>query len=243
MIDFIICDVDKEFIEKLKNEIKKFMKNYNEIRYKIHTYSSYNKDFIKMVTSKGNFKVYFLEIGDKNSSGLDTARLIRQKYDDWYSTITIVTDKEEYRYIALGSKLFIFDFINKLIDFHNNIIEDLNIIIRKYFKGSDTLTFEYDYEIYKVQLKDIIYIEKEIDSKRCIIKTLYETKYITSSLNNIYEMLNSDFIKVSRSMIVNKYKIMSYNRKTNTLNFVDGTSSNLISREYKNVLKDSIKNS
>ena len=62
MIDFIICDVDKEFIEKLKNEIKKFMKNYNEIRYKIHTYSSYNKDFIKMVTSKGNFKVYFLEI-------------------------------------------------------------------------------------------------------------------------------------------------------------------------------------
>lgn len=243
MIDFIICDVDKEFIETLRDEIKNFMKNYSEIRYKVHTYSSYNQDFRKMVTSKDSFKVYFLEIGNKKNSGLDAARLIREKYDDWYSTITIVTAKEEYRYIALGSKLFIFDFINKLNDFHNNIIEDLNIIIRKYFKGSDTLTFEYDYEIYKVQLKDIIYVEKEIDSKKCIIKTFYETKYITSSLNNIYKKLNSDFIKVSRSMIVNKNKITSYNRKTNTIHFVDGTSSNLISREYKNILKEAIKNS
>lgn len=243
MINFIICDDKKDFTLMLKKKVQKFMSKYSEIECKYHIFSGYGVEFEKMVEEDTAFKVYFLDIETKRGSGLDAARMIREKYEDWDSIILIVTSHEEFRYEALGNRLYLFNFLNKLNNFDNNLEYDLKNILKKYNKHSKGITIEYDREIYKVELRDIIYIEKEIDSKKCIIVTTYGERYIQSSLKDLYKKLNEDFMKVSRSLIINIKKVKGYNPKTNTVYFTNNFNSTLVSRESKKELINRVKNS
>ena len=241
MIDFIICDDNKEFTIMLRKKILDFMKEHKEIEYDLHSFYGYGKSFEDVVQSPSTFKVYFLDIETKKGSGLDAARLIREKYDDWNSIIIIVTTHEEFRYKALGDRLYLFDFLNKLNEFDKLLNEDLNNILKTYNKNSKSIVVEYDHEIHKIELRDIIYIEKQIDSKKCIIKTINGTIYVQSSLNDIYNNLDSNFMKVSRSLIDNIKKIKSYDSKENIIYFVNNLTSTLVSREYKKELKEYVR--
>ena len=237
MIDFVVCDDNKEFIIMIRKKIIDFMKKHNHIEYKIHNFSGYGKAFEEVVASENSFKVYFLDIETKKGSGLDATRLIREKYDDWDSIIIIVTTHEEFRYEALGDRLYLFDFLNKLDNFDKMLNEDLTNVLKKYNQNSNSIVVEYDHAIHKIELRDIICIEKQIDSKKCIITTTYGDKTVQSSLNDLYTVLDNNFMKVSRSLIINTKKIESYDSKNNTLYFTNGNKTNLVSREYKKELK------
>ena len=241
MIDFIICDDNKEFTIMIRKKIISFMKNHSDIEYNIHAFYGYGKSFEEVVKSANTFKIYLLDIETKKGSGLDAARTIREKYDDWDSTIVIVTNHEEFRYEALGNRLFIFDFINKLNNFEQLLEDDLNKMLRKYNKESNAIIVEFDHEIHRIELRDIVFVEKQIDSKKCLIKTLYGDRFVQSSLSDILDKLNEDFMKVSRSMVVNTKLIKSYDSKENILYFENNISSDLISREYKKELKERVR--
>lgn len=242
MIEFVICDDNKEFNIMLKNKISQFMLKHKEIECKFHCYSGYGKEFEKTARPGTTFKVYFLDIETKNGSGLDAARFIREKYDDWNSVIIIVTSHEEFRYEALGNRLELFDFINKLNNFDTTLEEDLEKVIKKYTRGSKSIIIEYDYAIYKIELRDIVYIEKIIDSKKCLIVTTYGEKEVQSSLNDLYDQLDENFMKASRSLIVNIKNVRGYDSKSNTVDFINGYESNLVSRDNKKELIERVKN-
>lgn len=242
MINFIICDDHKEFTILLKKKIKEFMSQYKEIECEYHIFYGYGTEFEKMVQSENTFKVYFLDIETKKGSGLDATRIIREKYDDWNSIIMIVTSHEEFRFEALGNRLDLFDFLNKLSSFDSHLEQDLKNVLKKYKKISNSITLEYDRAIHKVELRDIIFIEKEIESKKCIVVTTYGMKHVQCSLNEINEKLNEDFMKVSRSLIVNRKKIKGFDSKTNTIYFIKEYESNLVSRKRKKELINSVRN-
>lgn len=242
MIEFIICDDNKDFNILLQKKITNFMNNYKEIEYIFHNFTGYGKEFEKVVKDVMSFKVYFLDIETKQGSGLDAARIIREKYEDWNSIIIIVTGHEEFRYEALSNRLYLFDFINKLNNLEASIEKDLSNIIKKYTRSSKNLIIEYDHAIHKIDLRDIIYIEKEIDSKKCIVITTYGKKVVQSSLNDLYKQLDDNFMKVSRSLIVNIRNVRSYDSKTNTIDFINGYESNLVSRECKKELINRVRN-
>lgn len=241
MIDFIICDDNKDFTILLRKRIMQFMKGYKTVECRFHSFYGYGKEFEEVVQSPSTYKVYFLDIETRKGSGLDAARLIREKYDDWNSIILIVTSHEEFRYEALGNRLYLFDFINKLNNFTNILDKDLTNIMKQYNRSSNSITIEYDHELHKVELRDIIYIEKEIDSKKCIVATTYGIKYVQSSLNDLYKELNESFMKVSRSLIVNIKKIKGFDSKTNTIDFINGEESNLVSRDCKKELLNRVR--
>ncbi len=243
MINFIICDDNRDFTLMLKKKVQKFMSKYSEIECKYHIFSGYGAEFEKLADNNNTFKVYFLDIETKRGSGLDAARMIREKYEDWDSILIIVTSHEEFRYEALGNRLYLFDFLNKLNNFDANLEEDLKHILKKYTRNSNGITIEYDREVYKVELRDIIFIEKEIDSKKCIIVTTYGPRYIQCSLKEVYKKLNENFMKVSRSLIVNIKRVKGYNPKTNTVYFTNNHTSTLVSRENKKELINRVKNS
>ena len=113
MINFAVCDDNKAFSKLMKKYIDNFMLNY-EIEYKIYHFDGYGKSFENFVNKDIGFKVYFLDIKTSDGSGLDAARIIREKYNDCVSIIIIVTSHEEYRYEALGNRLYLLDFIDKL---------------------------------------------------------------------------------------------------------------------------------
>ncbi len=242
MIEFVICDDNKDFNIMLKNKISQFMSKHQEIECKFHCYSGYGKEFEKTSKPSTTFKVYFLDIETKNGSGLDAARLIREKYDDWNSIIIIVTAHEEFRYEALGNRLGLFDFINKLNNFELNLENDLTNILKKYNRGSKSIIIEYDYAIHKIKLADIIYIEKIIDSKKCMIVTTYGEREVQSTLNDLYDQLDENFMKASRSLIVNIKNVRGFDSKTNTVDFINGQESSLVSRESKKELVERVRN-
>lgn len=235
MLNFVICDDNKDFSKMMKQIIEKFMMNYDH-EYKIFHFNGYDEKFEKLASIDLGFKVYFLDIKTEKGSGLDAARIIREKYDDWVSIIIIVTSHEEYRYEALGNRLYLMDFINKLNDCENSVKQDLYKVMKNYNRRHKSLSFEYNHIFHKIEFRSIINIEKEQDSKRCIIRTTYGTTYIPGTLNDIQNKLDSRFLKVHRSLIVNKDRIVKYTPKLNKLEFCDGTYTYLVARSKKKEL-------
>lgn len=235
MINFVICDDNKSFSKIMKTIIEKVMINYEQ-EYKIVHFDEYDSKFEEYVNNDNGFKVYFLDIKTKCGSGLDAARIIREKYDDWVSILIIVTSHEEYRYEALSNRLYLMDFINKLDNCEQKVIEDVKKSMNNFNKRYKSLSYEYNHIFHKIEFRNIISIEKEPESKRCIIKTTYGESYIPGTLNEVYKKLDDRFVKVHRSLIINKDKVVKYDRKNNEIEFIDGTHSTSISRYKKKEL-------
>ena len=241
MLNFIICDDEKEFRDLIINEIDKFMMNY-DVEYKKYPFETYDEKFEAVARKDLGFKVYFFDIKTKSGSGLDAARFIREELDDWTSIIIIVTAFSEYRYEALSNRLYLLDFISKFDNCKSKLKETLKIIYKQYNSREKCLNYEYNYTLYKIELKNIIYIEKEQDSKRCIIHTTYGTFKAPFTLTALSKQLDKRFLKVHKSLILNVDKVRTYNTKENEVLFVNGTSTNLISRNGKKELIEYVTN-
>lgn len=189
-----------------------------------------------MPLKKMDLKYILLDIVTQEGSGIDSARMIREKYDDWNSIIIIITSHQEYKYEALSSRLYLLDFINKLNKFDKTLRDDLLIAMKHYDRRYKTLGYEYNHTYYRIELKQIIWIEKEPDSKRCIIKTKYGEEMIPGTLNSIYEKLDSRFFKTHKSLIVNLDEVQRYEIRRNKLTFKNGEHTHLIARDKKKEL-------
>lgn len=241
MLNFVVCDDEKEFREVIIKEIEKFMMNY-DVNYEVYQFETYDEDFEKVARSDLGFKVYFFDIKTKNGSGLDAARFIREELEDWNSIIVIVTAFAEYRYEALSNRLYLLDFISKFDNCKAKIKEILKIIYKNYNSREKCLSYEYNYTFYKIELKNIIFIEKEQDSKRCIIYTTYGTFKAPFTLVSMAKQLDKRFLKVHKSLILNTDKISTYNTKENEVVFSNGMSTNLISRSGRKELINYVAN-
>lgn len=232
MINFIICDDNNEFLKKIKRIVDNFMMRY-DMEYKVFLFNEYNKQFEQLVTKNIGFKIYLLDIQTKSGSGLDITRKIREEYDDWVSVIIIVTAFNEFKYEALGNRLYLLDFINKMNNCESTLVEDLERAIKHYNTRNKSLKYEYNHIVRQVEFRHIVYIEKEPDSKHCIIKTTYGQQVINKSLGETLKMLDSRFIKTNRSMIVNTDFIKEYDTKENKLTFNNDDYTYQISRTMR----------
>ena len=231
MIDFIICEDEICFIDKYSKIIEKVMMNY-DIEYKINSFKEYSKSF-KNITKSANFKIYILDIKTKTSSGIDAARYIREELDDWQSMIIIITAYPEFKYEALTKRLMLVDFVNKFDNFENRLSSAIKISLKNYDKRPNSLKYTYKKIIYNIEYSKIIYIEKEQDNKRCIIKTIDKNYYIQGNLNQIEKLLDKRFIKSNRSYIINLEQILSFNPKTNLVKFKNQDTLYCVSRNKR----------
>ena len=231
MIDFVICEDEKTLSLKYKEIVEKVLMNY-DIDYKINIYSDYSENW-KRIAKNNNFKIYILDIKTKNGSGIDAARYIREELDDWQSMIIIVTAYPEYKYEALGTRLMLVDFLNKFNDFDNRLYQAIQISMKNHDSRPNSLKYTYKKTIYNIDFYKIIYIEKEKDNKRCIIKTTDDNYYIQGNLTQIEKLLDNRFIKCNRSYIINLEQIKSYDTKNNILTFKDNSTLYAISRNKK----------
>lgn len=103
------------------------------------------------------------------------------------------------------------------------------------------LTFEINRVVKRVDFKHIIYIEKEKDSKRCLLKTTYSDYVVCMTLNNILKKLDNRFIKTSRSLIINVDQVKEYDSAENKIVFKNGLCTYDISRAYKKKVFDNVR--
>ena len=235
VISFIVCEDEEVLLKKYEKEIEKFMMNY-DIDYNCYTFDKYDKKFTELVKKDLGFKIYLLDIVTDTGTGLDAARLIREECDDWSSMIIIITSFPEYKYEALGKRLMLVDFINKVDNSDKKLKDAFQICMKNYDNKYKSLKYVYKKTAYNIEFKTIISIEKEQDSKICIIKTTHGKFYIQGSLNQVLKKLDNRFFKCHRSLAVNINQVESYNRKTNTIRFKNKEESELISRNKKKEL-------
>lgn len=231
MIDFIIIEDNLAYISKYKLLVDKIMMNY-DIEYEFFIFDKCSKKLFKLLKQE-TFKIYLINYKKKEETN-SMIRYIREKQDDWQSLILLL-------YISnipeiIKENLFIINSIDKSKYFENNLLRSLQICLKNYDQRPNTLKFCYKKVFYQIDYKDIIYIEKEQENKRCIIKTIDKEYYIPGSLNKIQKLLDDRFFKCSKSHIINMEQMSYYNRKTNLIKFRNGLEITTLSRTKKKEL-------
>ena len=109
MLQFVICDDDKEFIEKVKLEIGKVMMKIDE-EYKTYLFTEANENLVKMIKSDTP-KIYILDVQMPKINGIELASKIRQQ--DYKSIIIMLTSFNDYKNDIFAKKVMALDYINK----------------------------------------------------------------------------------------------------------------------------------
>lgn len=209
--------------------IRKALKDYD---YKIVEYSDFTKELKKLIQTP-DFKIYVLDIELLNSSGIDIANYIRD-YDDM-SEIIMCSFHYELEYKVLKSKLKILDFVSKYdnayVNLTNLILEVFNKHSRKVLKITDKGAILF------IVMKDILYISKEKNTRKCVIKTFNNEYLVNKNLEEIKQELNSDFIQVSRNCIVNQNNVEEYNFKDSKIKFKNGEEIDVVLKSFIEKIK------
>lgn len=236
MINFIICEDNKHVREFDENIISKIAMPH-DFNYALYSFDRYNIKLKNLIHTPSDFKVYILDLELPNKSGIDIAREIRKI--DWDSIIIILTSHDELELKLLKEKLLIFDFISKFDNYEKRLGETINMIIRK-VDSKKIISFKCNKELHHVKIDNILYVNKDNFSEKTKITTNDNEYLLRDSLSSIIERLDSRFIQTHRACYVNKEKIKSIDFKNNIIYFINDTSTDYLSRNYKKKLRNEL---
>lgn len=229
MINFIICDDNEKVVTDIKTIISNYMMK-NNLEYKTHLFYDYDNTFMHFINKPLPFKIYILDIETPSRSGIDVARIIRDKDVD--SVIIFITGHEELGLTLLKNEIMFLSFINKFDNYENRLISSIKKGIR-ILQRKNILRFEERGNIYTIDMNDILYITRDSIERKCIIRTSYAEIKTYKPLNYIITLLDDRFIKTHRACIVNREKVAKINKVKKEILFDDGTIINLLSDKYK----------
>ena len=228
MINFIICDDVKQYREMVEHIVASYMMK-NKLEYKTHVFEDYNSDFIKIVESKLPFKVYILDIETPTKSGIDIARIIRNKDVD--SVLIFLTGHQELGHIVIKNDFLFLSYINKFDDCENRLIKSLDKALQM-FKIRSVIRFKDNGVVYTIPQDDILYITRDSVERKCVIITDYNEFKVGKNLAELEELLNDNFIKTHRACLMNTKRIMSFSKTQKEVVFDNGMTSDLISTRF-----------
>lgn len=205
MINFIVCDDEKEIVEKVKIILMKIAFQAN-IEYKIHAFNSYDESFMQTMNSNLENKIYILDIEVEDSSGLEVAKQIREK--DWKSIIIILTAHYELETLAYKSKILLLDFISKYELYDEKIYNIIKLCIERKL-NDDKLKIKTKNGIERIDYIDL-YLGSLLNMMFCVIivKKVFGIKMIdnkrkitivllvSSLLSAVINVLNKDVFKI-----------------------------------------------
>lgn len=232
MINFIICEDnknDRDFTERL---VTKYMMK-NEMDYKIHMFDDYNKDFMKTMNKKLPCKIYILDIETPSGSGIDIARIIRNKDID--SVIIFLTGHDDLCRVVAKKDFLFLTFINKFDDCETRLKQALGKALQV-LKAKKSIRFKDGGCVYTIALDDILYVTKDSVERKSIIKTDYSEFKLNKSLTELIRMLNDNFVQTHRACVVNTKRVVSYNKSKKLIVFDNGETIDIVSSRFEGEL-------
>ena len=229
MIEFIICDDNDFFLEKVENILNQIMLK-KKTEYSIMKFHDYDAKFINYIENNDKIRIYILDIEAPSRSGISIGRIIRKI--DYESVIIFFTGHEELGNLLLRKDLMFLAFINKFEDFDNRLranVEKALIICKKkqYFEMIDQGV------IYKISFDKILYITRDSVERKTLLYTNTSVHKINKSLLEVKSQLDDNFIQTHRACIVNKSRVEEISFKKKYIQFDNGIKINLISSNYK----------
>ena len=229
MINFIVCDDNKNVLNKVVKIINNAMMN-NDTGYEIHAFNDYDAKFNELIKAKIPNKIYILDIETPSSSGIDIARRIRNI--DYNSIIIFLTAHEELGYTILQKEFLFLSFINKYDNYEPKLLRVIKTALKK-VNSNQMLKYNKNGIIYTIPLDDILYITRDSIERKCIIKTDYMEFMIPKQLKDVKQELPNNFVFSHRSCIVNKDKVRVIDINNHMIQFDNGLAINMISRLFR----------
>lgn len=224
MINIIIIELMKEKQKEYQKIIEKVLMQY-DYDYQWNLFDSFSS-FKENRSKIDSYKIYI--IGLENYESIST--YIREELDDWQSMIIEVNHQKRIS----TNPLLIVDTINPITpSFQNRFQRAIQICIKNFDQRNSTLKFQYKKVYYRIEYQMICYIEKEKETKNCIIYTNNNQYFVTGTLNTILEKLDHRFLKCNKNIIVNLEQMESYDTKNNIIRFKNGKTVEDIARNKK----------
>ena len=234
MLRFIICEDNKEFLNRLRTIVNKVMMPYN-FEYKVNTFTQYNNEVEELIQRQNEQKIYVLDIELAEISGLEIASEIRE--NDMESIIIFVTCHNECRNDIFYSRFLALDYISKDRLWASRFEETIEYVVKSFHKNR-MLIFEYNHNSYRIPYSDILYIEKVQDNQKCMIHTEKGEEYpISCSIATLVKTLGKGFFQSHKSCIVNLEKISKVDYNENLITFHNGISAYLLSNRKKKQMR------
>ena len=240
MLNFVLINSKKEIVNMYK-EIITTISMKNDFNYKCYRFNDDNllENYIKL---KHKHNIFFIT-QNRETEGIEIARRIRNEYCDISSFIVIINfdsrkiDKEiedEFIYNTV--------IVNNIQGSQTRLTKIIEQILNCYTKEEECFTIRNKKSIYKIPYEDILYIEKEPNSKHSMVHCLGEIISVKTSLNSLKSELNNSFVQTHRSVIVNSKNVSKINLNEGKVLFKNNSEKYLVSRSYKKLLKSRIPN-
>ena len=229
MINFIVVDDNKKFLDIMSDIITKTMMS-NKFVYKTHKFVEYDSDFYDIMNSSLSNKIYILDIETREVSGIDVARKIRKHDID--SIIIFATVHNEAGLVLLKDDLMFLNFICKFDDFENKLSNSINKAL-EFIHHKVNIKFEDRGTIYTIPLSDILYVTKESNDRKCIIKTANSEFKVSLTLKEVVELCDNKLLQTHRSCFVNMDRVRVIDKHDNIIVFDNGLSIDMLSSTYK----------
>ena len=229
MINFIVVDDNKKFLDIMSDIITKTMMS-NKFVYKTHKFVEYDSSFYDIMNSSISNKIYILDIETREASGIDVARKIRKHDID--SIIIFATVHNEAGLILLKDDLMFLNFICKFDDFENKLSNSINKAL-EFIHHKVNIKFLDRGTIYTIPLSDILYVTKESNDRKCIIKTINNEFKVNLTLKDVVELCDNKLVQTHRSCFVNMDRVRMIDKRENVIVFDSGSSIDMLSSTYK----------
>lgn len=115
---------------------------------------------------------------------------------------------------------------------------DVRYIYNATLTRKKILTVIFDSQIYNLAYEDILYIEKERNSKKSIIHTKTDIVYTTKTLTDLEDLLDERFFRTHQSAIINLDNVKMIDPSKNYLLFNNDEMCFYLSRDKKKKLKE-----
>lgn len=197
-MNVLICDDDK-YVRKMLEKITSENALVNKILVA--------EDGLEAVKIAGNEKIdiALLDIDMPNLDGLETAKIINKTFPK--VKLVFITAYMEYAVDSFC--VHPYDYLLKPIDISKfkDTLNDLISIQKKECNDNniDTIVVKNKRELFIVPIKDILYFEKV--GRDVLVHTCKEEYTLDKTLSELENRLNSNFLRVHKSFIVNVKKI------------------------------------
>lgn len=232
MLNYIICDDVTRDREKIIEMIDNYMMK-NDIEYDKHIFSDYNEAFMKLINKKLPGKIYILDIDVPSHSGIDIARIIRNR--DYNCILIFLTGEEKFHDIVSKEDFLYFSFINKFNDCENRLSIALDKG-RKLLGSKQKVKIKENGCTYNINYDDILYITRDSAERKTILQTDYNDFKLNMPLNEIKKLMTGDFVQTHRACIVNTTRIVKYCKHEKMIWFDNGKEINLVSSKFNGEL-------
>ena len=229
MINFIVVDDIAKFVDIISGVITKVMMK-NKFVYKTHCFNEYDDRFFDTMNSNLSNKIYILDIETKEASGIDIARKIRKFDVD--SIIIFVTVHNEAGMVLLQDDLMFLTFLCKFDNFESKLYNSINKAL-DFMHHKVSIKFNDKGTIYSIPLGDILYVTKESNSRKSIIKTSSNAFVVNLTLKDIVDLCDGCLVQTHRCCFINMDRVYAIDKHSNIIKFDDGSSTDLLSSNYK----------